>query len=194
MANKVTNVEVKQVSDFLFKLYFDQIAGSRNYNLYIGGTLFKKIDENNSILLSGPRIEYIVTGINPDQIINLTLKAVVGGVEGDSSDPIVFMTEDNRRFFTETTIPLGAGNTFTGQLHDAAIYKTIFVTAYSDQNGTIKIQQSGDKTNWDLENTQAVAGGTGISLNVDLSLRYVRIVYDNGGVAQTIFRLFSTLI
>ena len=194
MPYKVTNVTINQISDFLFKLYFDQIAGSRTYNVYLNGDLFKQIDTNNSIVLAGSRIEYIVTGVNPEQIINLTIKTVINGTEGTASDPVVFMTEDNRVFTTESTTLLAGGATFTGNLHDASIYKQIKVLAYSDKAGTIKVQQSGDGVNWDIEATQAVAPSIGIVLSIDLATRYVRVLYTNGGVAQaTDFRLFSTI-
>jgi hypothetical protein len=62
---------------------------------------------------------------------------------------------------------------------------------YSDQNGTLNVQQSPDGTNWDVTSTFTVTGGTGQGFSVEVVAPYMRLDYVNGTTAQTTFRLYA---
>jgi hypothetical protein len=99
----------------------------------------------------------------------------------------------DRKASTFTTTPLSAGATFTGASqdwgsgypHSVGFYN---VMAYSDQDGTIYLEQSHDNSNWDYSESQALTGGMADKLKSPIYARYVRPRYVNGGTGQTVFR------
>jgi hypothetical protein len=107
-----------------------------------------------------------------------------------SALPITFGTVDPGN--SSTTI-LGNGGVFIGTAFDALNYNTVAVNITSDQAGTISLQMSPDGSNWNeldanTYNPTLDSGGT-FSVISPLRVRYFRVVYVNGGVAQTYFRL-----
>lgn len=94
-----------------------------------------------------------------------------------------------------TTTPLGISGVFTGTAFDAKDFATLSISVTSDQNSItdgLSVQFSQDGTNWDHTHTFTyTAGGNGLSYNLPVEMRYVRVVYTNDGVAQTSFRLQS---
>lgn len=194
MANPVLNVKIKQVEDGLYKLSFDQVLTVRDYQVFFDGNLAREINSQNSIVLAGPRIQYIVTGVNADQMNAVTVRAVLDGQLQDASTAVNVTSQDNRLFYKETTTNLLAAGVFQAVHEDLLQYKTVIVTAFASHAGSVAIEQSGDGTNWDLVASVAVPATTGTTLTAVLSLRDVRITYTNGGTPQTTFRLFSTYI
>jgi hypothetical protein len=91
----------------------------------------------------------------------------------------------------ETTTPLGANDTFVSGAESLTRATQITGSVYSDQNGTCSIQQSGDSINWDVQYNLTLTGGTGMSIERDVVAQYFRVVYTNGSIAQTTFRLFA---
>ena len=92
-----------------------------------------------------------------------------------------------------TTTALGAGASYNGSSVETTGYKQIVGTVYADTDGTLKIQQSPDGTNWDVETSISVTGGSGKGFSVEIVAPYMRVVYENGGTAQTTFRLYVFL-
>ena len=98
--------------------------------------------------------------------------------------------------FALSTTALAAGATFTGATLDFGdtmnVYQSINAIVFADQasaaNG-LQIQVSRDGTTWRVAAQVAVVASTYTTLNASLFLRYARIVYINGGVAQTSFAL-----
>lgn len=102
--------------------------------------------------------------------------------------------------FLGTTVPLGAGadwesdtDSYPGYPIQTNYQKLLQGTVFSDQSGSLAVQQSGDGTNWDFVDTIAVTGGTGSKISVQIVAPWLRLVYTNGGTLQTAFRLFATL-
>lgn len=62
---------------------------------------------------------------------------------------------------------------------------------FSDQAGTVHIEQSADGQNWDWDDTVAVVASTGNKFSFPLFAPYVRVRYVNGGTNQTVFRLHA---
>jgi len=92
---------------------------------------------------------------------------------------------------TYTTTALDANATYTGSSknfynsrlgHAGAI-------AYADQDGTMYFEGSIDGSNWDIElGSQALTGGSGAQLVVQVPCQYIRPKYVNGANAQSTFR------
>jgi hypothetical protein len=95
-----------------------------------------------------------------------------------------------------STTNLAISATFTGATLDFGdtmnVYQSITAIAFADQasaaNG-LQIQVSRDGTNWRIAAQVAVVASTYTTLNAQLLLRFARVVYINGTVAQTSFAL-----
>lgn len=129
-------------------------------------------------------------------VTNQALKVSVvadstGGGGGDVNLPAVVDAGNS------TTSPLGANGVFTGASFDAKDFATLCISVKSDHSSAvngISVQYSPDGTNWDHTHTYTYITGTnGLSYNLPLEMRYIRIVYTNGAVAQTSFRLQTLL-
>lgn len=87
---------------------------------------------------------------------------------------------------------LGIGAIFTGTAEDISNYAAVRVSVFANQasaaNG-LSIQQSSDGTNWDFADAYTVAASTQCLIGVPPYAKFIRIVYTNGGVANTVFRL-----
>ena len=92
---------------------------------------------------------------------------------------------------TYTTTPLAANATYTGSAKDFK-YSRIGhagAIAYADQDGTMYFEGSINGSNWDVElGSQAVTGGSGAKLIVQVPCKYIRAKYVNGANAQSTFR------
>jgi hypothetical protein len=95
-----------------------------------------------------------------------------------------------------STTPLGIGGVFTGASIEVTNFSSISIAAFSDvssASGGLSMQFSPDGVNWDHTHNFDVVGGVGVSYNQAAELRYFRIVYTNGAVAQSSFRLTTIL-
>jgi hypothetical protein len=91
---------------------------------------------------------------------------------------------------------LGIAGVFTGTSEDVSNYSEVRVSVISDQSSAVNglsIQFSKDGTNWDFTDTYTVTGGTANTFVSPRYAQFFRIVYTNGGVAQTSFRLSTIL-
>lgn len=91
-----------------------------------------------------------------------------------------------------TTTPLGIGGVFTGNAEDLLNYVGVNISVYSDQASAVNglsVQFSPDGTNWDQITTYSISAATGFITFANTDSRYFRIVYTNGSIAQTVFRL-----
>lgn len=97
--------------------------------------------------------------------------------------------------YTDTTTNLGISATFTGTSRDAGATPAFYSfvgRAFADQAGTFRIEQSTDNTNWRRATPDtAVAANTPVTLETIVCARYHRVVFINGGVAQTVFQVTS---
>lgn len=91
--------------------------------------------------------------------------------------------------FLSTTTPLAANGTVTlgPSLTDRA--DRIVGSAFSNQAGTLYIEQSYDSANWDVSTSVAIAAADGSGFSEELVAPYVRLRYVNGGTNQGTFRL-----
>ena len=99
---------------------------------------------------------------------------------------------------TETSTNLGAGATYTGASRDGgstAVNQRFTARFYANQVGTARVDWSTDGTTWRRATADlAVTATTPVSVSLDISARYHRCVYVNGGVAQTEFLVTSSYL
>lgn len=90
-----------------------------------------------------------------------------------------------------TTTPLGAGGSYTGTPFSVAGWGRIVGSVYSDQAGTLYVEQSPDGANWDIATSINYAAGTTPGFSVEVMAPEARLRYVNGAAAQTVFRLHA---
>jgi len=97
--------------------------------------------------------------------------------------------------YTDSATNLGISATFTGTSRDGGAtpaYNYFIASAFADQSGTVRVEKSTDNTNWRRASKDiAVAANAPEEITVKVTARYHRVVYVNGGIAQTIFSLTS---
>ena len=84
---------------------------------------------------------------------------------------------------------LGANDNTVIAQHNTDLHDRITGLIFSDKAGVLHVEQSGDGTNWDWDDTVTVVVSTGVKFSFELSGPYVRLRYVNGAAAQTVFRL-----
>lgn len=72
-------------------------------------------------------------------------------------------------------------------------YDTIRGVIFSNQAGSLKVQQSLDGTNWDVEDSITVNASTATKIDdLKIYLPFIRLFFDNGGsTVPTTFRLYA---
>lgn len=94
-----------------------------------------------------------------------------------------------------TTTTIAAAGVYTGAAFSTASARGIIGSIFSDQSGTLQVQQSPDRTNWDIVETFYYPGGSsGLDFRVSVDTPGAtqgRLVYTNGATAQTTFRLYA---
>lgn len=91
-----------------------------------------------------------------------------------------------------TSTPLSGGASFTGTAFEILNYGIVFVSCYADVASAtdgLSIQQSIDGTNWDFSDDYTIEAGASENYGVNPHAQYLRVVYTNGGSAQSAFRL-----
>lgn len=95
-----------------------------------------------------------------------------------------------------STLTLTSGSVFTGTAVDTLNYGMIVVSLKSDQASAtdgLSVEFSIDGTNWDHTDIFTIAANTGKTFTFQTVARFMRVIYTNGGVNQTFFRLQTTL-
>jgi len=92
-----------------------------------------------------------------------------------------------------TIAPLLATTSYTGEAFSVEEYGRIIGSCYADQAGTLYIDQRNDGTNWDCQETIAYAAGALMGFTVEVVGNEARVVFTNGAVDQTAFRLYTRL-
>lgn len=92
-----------------------------------------------------------------------------------------------------STTLLGIGGVFTGAWVSTLNYSQIVVSSFSDQAGTLQVQFSPDGVNADHTHTLSALAGIGENIQAHTHSQFYRLIWTNGAVAQTQFRLQSIL-
>jgi len=88
-----------------------------------------------------------------------------------------------------TATALGIGATYTGAAFNCEAYGKIIGVCYADVAGTLYVDQRSDSTNWDSRETLPLAAGDLMGFMVEVMGTEARVVFTNGAVGQTTFRL-----
>jgi hypothetical protein len=95
-----------------------------------------------------------------------------------------------------TTALLGVGGVFTGDWVEVLDYGVVYVNVSTDKNSAdngLVVQHSTDGTNVDFTDEYTIVGGEAACAPIVPHARYIRVVYTNGTVAQTSFRMQTIL-
>lgn len=107
-------------------------------------------------------------------------------------DTLISHVENVISTLNSTSTPLGISGVFTGTAEDITKYAAVTVTVKSDRasatNG-LSIQFSTDGTNWDNVDAHTISAATAHITTNAVQAKYFRVVYTNGTLAQTYFRL-----
>lgn len=89
---------------------------------------------------------------------------------------------------------LTSGSTFTGTGEIVTTYSSVTVAVKSDVASAtdgLQLQQSSDNSNWDIVDSYTIPAATGKTFGVQITGKYFRVVYTNGGTNQASFRLWT---
>lgn len=96
--------------------------------------------------------------------------------------------------YTDSSTNLTASGVFTGTARDGGsgpAFNKFVANVWADQAGVLQIQKSTDNVTWRTSHTANVTANQPVELLALVTTRYYRVVYTNGGVAQTQFLLTS---
>lgn len=97
--------------------------------------------------------------------------------------------------FIGSTTPINAGQTYTSAWVNTDYYGSISGAAFSDQAGTVYIEQSGDQIHADISASYTTTANSGEGFVEQLLLPFVRLRFTNTSATnQTVFRLFNRFI
>lgn len=91
-----------------------------------------------------------------------------------------------------TTTPLAEDGVFTGEAFKVLNYGIYFVSIFSDVESaadSLCIEQSHDGTNWEHTDEFEIPANKGKNFSINPFAEWIRVVYTNGSVAQSVFRL-----
>lgn len=92
----------------------------------------------------------------------------------------------------ETTTPLAGEATYVSPTKTVPRAIAITGTVFSNTNGTLFIEQSGDGTDFDVSSSYEITGGNGEGFDIPLLSPHFRIRFHNSSVsAQSNFRIFA---
>ena len=126
--------------------------------------------------LSNPQDIALATAADGATVVGVGVNEIKGTVSTDNS----------------STATLGTDGIFTGAAEDITDKAIFYVNVYSDQASAtdgLMIQQSSDGTNWDHDDVYTVPAATGKNYSINPVAKWARIIYTNGAVEQTEFRL-----
>lgn len=121
------------------------------------------------------------------------------GADGDLTDvslanpmPIKALNNSLVSTANSSTALLILNGTFTGTSEDVSDYSHITVSVFSSHASAtdgLQLQQSSDGTFWDFVDAYTVPATTGKTFSAAVQAKFFRVVYTNGGIMQTAFRL-----
>jgi hypothetical protein len=124
------------------------------------------------------------------------LSTIAGAVSGAEMQTDLVTSGSALDTGNSTTTPLGIDAVFTGTAIEILGYVSIGISVYSNvasANSGLSLEFSTDNTNWDFVDTFTVGAGAAYRIIEPAMGRYFRVVYTNGGVGQTSFRLQCVL-
>jgi hypothetical protein len=180
------------VIDFGARQTLASILAELQDTLTVDGTV--DIDAGTVALLRD--VQAAVTGevaLDAATIADLkTIVATVSGTVDVGNFPVLGVISDGN----STDTPLGSGASFVGTGIEVLDFVSCEVTVFANvasANQGLRLETSPDGTNWSHYHTYTVPANANRCYQFTLSARYFRVVYVNGGTAQTTFRLQTRL-
>jgi hypothetical protein len=137
---------------------------------------------------AGDRIDFSASAAVTATFVRVLYVADIAAAGGASPAPAAVLA-------ASTTTVLAANATYTSAAFSTADAAGVTGSIYSDQDGTLEVQQSPDGTHWDVVDTLYYPGGSvGLQYAVPVETPGAaqgRLVYTNGATAQTTFRLYA---
>lgn len=109
--------------------------------------------------------------------------------EIDPDNDVQFPIAHNQITLITTAIPLGGLASYTSAIIDVSRYTAINGSCYADQDGTIIATFSQDAINFDSSSSVSYFAGDQYGFSGSTESKYFRIIFQNGALAQTTFRL-----
>jgi hypothetical protein len=111
---------------------------------------------------------------------------------------MTFLTTPNgkKSDLNSTNTPLSGNAVFTGSAEDVSRYESICLTIKADDdsdNSGVRVEHGSDGTNWDYVDVYTYDSKKEFIKFVKIKCQYMRIVYNNGNGAQSLFRLQTLL-
>ncbi len=148
-----------------------------------GSTLANGVSSYSVLVFSA--IQYVRVTWTAGDTQNVTARAEV-------SEALEIGLAELVSISNSSTTPLGSNAVFTGTNEDISLYNAIEVYAYSDKasatNG-LQLEYSSDGANWDIIDSFSVSASTPFYIQTIVKGQYFRVIYTNGAIAQTVFRL-----
>ena len=135
------------------------------------------------------RVSFKNNGAVTQTVFNLSVAYLHGGNHQDIETNIPLL-------LSTTALAISAAFTSTAiDLANSREYTRLSVLGFADQAGAMKVEQSWDGATWTKthENASVAANTPALLENCKLYMRYVRVVFTNGAVANTEFRLAAVL-
>lgn len=145
------------------------------------------------------RIDPVGTTVQPDNVAQWggtsVTAATASAAVGTETAPVIRDIFRKSTGNSETSTPLSANGVYTGAAHDTLTTGDVSVTASFFANvGSItngaSIQESDDNTNWTTVSVGTLTSSVLLVVSAQITLRYWRIVYTNGGTIQASFAVF----
>jgi hypothetical protein len=134
---------------------------------------------------------------NSDTQLNVTLYDEGGqAVDVNADGQLHVVMEGKSDLNNSTEVPLGIDGVFTGTSTEILEFSAIAILLTSDADSAIdglSIQFSDDGILWHIGETYTLLANATKFFTPPCQAKYYRIVYTNGGVAQTTFHLHPTL-
>ena len=134
-------------------------------------------------IMAGVRNDVLATLVNADNEMPLQVNSV-GALY---TNPSGFVSSNN-----SSTSTLSASGTFTGTSDDVTNFSSITVNILSNVPSSstgVSFQFSSDNSNWDIKYEHNTIANEEKIFELPINAQYFRVVFTNGSIAQSSFRL-----
>lgn len=156
------------------------------------------IDANNNlgVVLVAETTKVLGVVRTADGSGNLLTSAIAEPAAGDRGLEVREVDTGFVSVNNSSTAILTSGAVFTGTADTITNYTSVTVYVISNVASAtdgLSIQQSNDGTNWDITDVYTIPAATGKTFGVQISAKFLRVVYTNGGTNQASFRMQTIL-
>jgi hypothetical protein len=146
-------------------------------------------------IIQGNAIPHLITyheEPSPNRAVAVSSENPLPTRSAPGSETIISQVTGNISINNSTTDVLGAGGVFTGVADEVTNYKSIGINVIASHASAVdgmQFQFSSDGVNWDKIHYFSIPAAEAKFFNIPVESRYFRVIYTNGGILQTYFRL-----